>query len=63
MKMICSCGMNISKAQRRHHGSSVWHREHRRIRALRKAGMSFHAIGKQMGTSQTYIHQCFRRAA
>lgn len=61
MSLICKCGMRISVAQRRHHSSSVWHRNHRGIRALRAKKLSFSEIGRRMGTSQTYIHKCFAR--
>jgi len=59
--MTCQCGMKIQTGHLARHIKSLWHREHARIKGMKKIGLSQAEIGRQFRVSRMYISKMFAR--
>lgn len=59
VKKKCPCGIVVKQIKRwPQHLSSKWHRGHRRALELRRRGIPYHVIGRQLGgLTASYVAQ------
>jgi hypothetical protein len=58
---LCTCGMKVTVSHLPRHYKGLWHTRYLELNDLKKRGMSFAEIGRQMKVSRVYILHLFRK--
>ena len=58
----CFCGVDITNTHLARHNAGIWHKMHKELIALRKRGLTYAEIARQIRSSRMYVRHMFRKA-
>jgi hypothetical protein len=60
-KQRCHCGLEVVPTHMTRHATGLWHERYKDIIALRKRGLTYAEIARQIRSSRAYVRLMFKK--